>query len=574
MKKDSVFLKQSKAKSLKAVSIRILFPVCIGLIGLLGCLIWGLTENRRLVDWYIRDTVKIHVDSINKNMSQIGTELIFLLGRDEDISDIPSRMSPEDGKYYGLQRRIVEQNRILKIRYPEVQTFYVYGRQADVLITDAGTVFSTSEKSGQNERLMTFLHENSKNDTINTHWQLMESENEAYIISWYVKNQKAMGCVIRLDAIFDKMQEVSRQYEILPFVKGGDGRVIMPGGVEEELRHRAENAKRRIYAYQLGNVGKIFVYVLPKGILMNQVLVMQIFFVFLIGVLILLLFVEIYFYYLKVLEPIKAFADDLENADGEVILHENGENKLVELEVVSGRFKELLRKIQMLKIQIYEKELLEKETELEYMQEQIKPHFFLNCLSLIHGMADVKKEYQIVHITEVLSEYMRYIFKENGRMRSLSEEMKHVSDYVEIQKIRYGDDSFQFEAISDGVGKDVKIPALILQMLVENAIVHGVTLDGGIEISLYITKECYKEKECLYICMSDTGKGFSEEVLSAIEENRPVVYGGRKHVGLLNIKRRLALLYGDEAEIIFSNMKPGEGAIVEIRIPLREEVEQ
>lgn len=200
---------------------------------------------------------------------------------------------------------------------------------------------------------------------------------------------------------------------------------------------------------------------------------------------------------MKVLEPIKAFADDLENADGEVILHENGENKLVELEVVSGRFKELLRKIQMLKIQIYEKELLEKETELEYMQEQIKPHFFLNCLSLIHGMADVKKEYQIVHITEVLSEYMRYIFKENGRMRSLSEEMKHVSDYVEIQKIRYGDDSFQFEAISDGVGKDVKIPALILQMLVENAIVHGVTLDGGIEISLYITKECYKEKECL-----------------------------------------------------------------------------
>lgn len=108
MKDDSVFLNRPKAKSLKAVSVRILFPVCIGLIGLLGCLIWGLAENRRLVDRYIRDTVKLHVDSINKNMSQIGTELIFLLGRDRDISDLPDQMRPEDGKYYGLQRRIAE----------------------------------------------------------------------------------------------------------------------------------------------------------------------------------------------------------------------------------------------------------------------------------------------------------------------------------------------------------------------------------------------------------------------------------------------------------------------------------
>lgn len=441
------------------------------------------------------------------------------------------------------------------------------------MITDAGTIFSTSEKSGQNERLMAFLRANSESDTINTHWQLMESEDGTYIISWYVKKQKAMGCVIRLDSIFKKMQEVSRQYEILPFMKGADGKVIMPEEAEEELRHQAERAKKGVYAYQLGNVGKIFVYVLPKGMLMNQVLVMQIFFVILIGVLILLLFLEIYFYYLKVLEPIKAFADELENADGEVMLHENGQNKLVELEVVSGRFKELLRKIQMLKIQVYEKELLEKETELEYMQEQIKPHFFLNCLSLIHGMADARKEHQIVYITEVLSEYMRYIFKENGRLRSLEEEMKHVSDYVEIQKIRYGEDSFHFEAISDVVEKGSKIPALILQMLVENAIVHGVTLDGCIEISLYITKEHYKEKEYLYICISDTGKGFSEEVLETIEENRPVVYGGRKHVGLLNIKRRLALIYGEKAEISFSNMKPGEGAVVEVRIPMQSEQE-
>ena len=64
------------------------------------------------------------------------------------------------------------------------------------------------------------------------------------------------------------------------------------------------------------------------------------------------------------------------------------------------------------------------------------------------------------------------------------------------------------------------------------------------EISLYLTNETYEDGEYLYICISDTGNGFSKEALDAIEHDTPIIYHGRHHVGISNIKRRLALMYG------------------------------
>ena len=79
------------------------------------------------------------------------------------------------------------------------------------------------------------------------------------------------------------------------------------------------------------------------------------------------------------------------------------------------------------------------------MQVQIRPHFYLNCLSLIHGMADVAKEEKIVHITEMLSNYMRYVMSDTFEPRSLKEEIAFIRNYVEIQQIRYGKEAFSLK---------------------------------------------------------------------------------------------------------------------------------
>lgn len=142
-----------------------------------------------------------------------------------------------------------------------------------------------------------------------------------------------------------------------------------------------------------------------------------------------------------------------------------------------------------------------------------------------------------------------------------------MKNYVELQKLRYGEDGFRFEVIEDARVGECRVPSLVLQTLVENSIVHAVTLDRMVEISLYITSEVYEDGRYLYICVSDTGKGFSREIIEAIEKDLPIIYNGRKHVGLQNIRRRLQLLYGGRATMTIENMDENYGAIVEIRIP-------
>ena len=260
----------------------------------------------------------------------------------------------------------------------------------------------------------------------------------------------------------------------------------------------------------------------------------------------------------------------IQELEKEQSLNDDGSNNLLELESVSGKFKELLRKIQGLKIAIYEKELAEQKAELEYTQEQIKPHFFLNCLSLIHGIADKNNEGEIVEITTVLSDYMRYIFQDSKKQRDVEEELEHIEAYIRIQKLRYGEEAFSFEVTTDGDIGEWKVPSLLLQTLVENSVVHGVSLDRKSEISLYLTNETYEDGEYLYICISDTGNGFSKEALDAIENDTPIIYHGRHHVGISNIKRRLALMYGERASITCSNMDENYGAVVEVRLPKTE----
>lgn len=533
-------LRSVRIRSLKDTSLRLGTPVFLVLMGLVVCLLWGVWENRKLADKYIADTAKLYVDQINRDMSQINSELIYLLDSDSNIKEIPDQITSTDAQYYEMEQTLRERNRVLKIRYHEVQTFFVYGQKANVLITFG---------------------------------------DDDYIVGWYAKNKKVIGCVINLNLIFRTIRAKTEEYDVIPFMVDARGRVMTQADTSEKYKNeiidfsKAGKKKEKnatVYSYQLGTVGKINLMVLPGGGILENVLIMQIAFVVLIAVLLIVCALEITAYYHRILEPLEKFGQKLEELEKEQSLNDDGSNNLLELESVSGKFKELLRKIQGLKIAIYEKELAEQKAELEYTQEQIKPHFFLNCLSLIHGIADKNNEGEIVEITTVLSDYMRYIFQDSKKQRDVEEELEHIEAYIRIQKLRYGEEAFSFEATTDGDIGEWKVPSLLLQTLVENSVVHGVSLDRKSEISLYLTNETYEDGEYLYICISDTGNGFSKEALDAIENDTPIIYHGRHHVGISNIKRRLALMYGERASITCSNMDENYGAVVEVRLPKTE----
>lgn len=561
--------KRGKVQSLKSVTLKLLIPIGIAVAGLLSFLIIGLEENYRLANDYVKDTAELYVGQINRDISQINSELVYILKNSQEIDALPSELGPNDAQYYAILKNIMEQNQILKIRYREVQYFYVYEHEAGVLVTDGGMMFDGSVKTELNAELIHVLKEEAAVTSQATTWKLMHSQEKSYIISWYTRNKKTMGCVINLDTIFDILQDGIKNYQAIPFVRDTQDCVILPEKVMQEHEKAILSKKdtSNLYSYQLGSLGQIHLYIVPGSGMLERILNIQILFIILISVLLAVCVVIAYKYYEKIMTPMREFVEALQNMNEEQMLSDDGTNNILELEFASGRFRTLLRKIQSLKIAVYEKELKEQRAELEYVQEQVRPHFLLNCLSIIHGKADEKGEKEIVRITEVLSDYMRYVMRDSKNQRIIREELDHIAAYVEMQKLRYGEDAFSYEAILDGDVEDCLVPPLLLQTLVENAIVHEVTLDNKVEISLYITRENYEDGNYLYISVSDTGRGFSRETLEALENDSPIVYNGRKHVGLQNVRRRLELMYGGRAGITFSNMDENYGAVVEVHMP-------
>lgn len=561
--------KREKTQSLKAVSVRLLILIGIALAGLVGFLMLGMQENRRLAEEYVRDTAELYVGQINQDIRQINSELVYIMGQKSNIKKLPDQMTPQDAEYYELLSDIREQNKIIKIRYQEVQNFYLYVKEGGILITDEGVIFPDSIKTEFYKELTDFL-EQQPSDSRTTNWKLMQTADELYIVSWFFRGNRGIGCVINLETVFNKLQSVMKKYDAIPFFRDKNGEIFLSEQVPDHMRQKINQIEQNddFYTYQLGGVMEISLYVVPGSGMLEQILNMQIILMVFILILMIPCGVMLYTYYKRIMIPMADFVSSLERMDEEQFLNENGSNNILELEFASGKFRTLLRKIQSLKIAIYEKELQEQKAELEYVQEQLRPHFLLNCLSVIHGMADAKEEKEIVRITEVLSEYMRYVMRDSKNQREIAEELEHIASYVEMQKLRYGERAFSYEAILDEGAEDCLVPPLMLQTLVENAVVHGVSLDKKVDISLYITTETYENKEYLYICISDTGKGFSEETLLALEHDTPIVYNGRRHVGLQNIRRRLKLMYGDQGNVAFSNMGDHYGAVVEIRIPL------
>ena len=574
---------EKKHKSMGKLTIQVMIPVIILFLGILVVMFQSMFEARQLVYRYIEYTARLYVEQINTDITKINYEIVTLTSKKGEANNIPAGVRPEDSQYYPILNELVEQNRNLKIRYKEPCCFFVYLEEADLFISDSGSVFKDSQKQGLSNVLMEELRMRKGERTPYSQWYFVNDGEQDYVFSRFSKNGMTMGCAIRLEELFNTLHINSLGYEGIPYILDKDGTIFVSSRdrdkIDPETLKRIAGKRAGIFSESviysfpisgiIGETRAFHIMISPSGGILEKIMRLQVILVFLsIGIIVGCALV-IRVYYQSVLRPMKQFVNSLKNTEEEQWINENGNNNILELEMASKEFKGLLRKIKALKIDIYEKELARQKTELEAMQMQIKPHFYLNCLSLIHGMADVAKQEKIVYITEILSNYMRYVMRDAFEPRQLKEEIEFIQNYVEIQQIRYGKEAFSFEVIMDNNMEEYLVPTLIIHNFVENAITHAVSLDNHVEITLYIVNENYEDGEYLYICVSDTGKGFPPDILEAIEQDKPIYYNDRKHIGIQNSLKRLKIMYGDKAKINFTNMDEGYGAVVEITIPVK-----
>lgn len=213
---------------------------------------------------------------------------------------------------------------------------------------------------------------------------------------------------------------------------------------------------------------------------------------------------------------------------------------------------------------MYELDANNRKTEIAYLRSQVNPHFLYNTLTMICGMAAEGSTDNIISVAGSLSQIFRYSIKGND-MVTLREEMEIVKAYLMIQKERFGD-RFSIRYTFEENCMDFMIPKMVIQPLVENAIVHGLekSLKPG---SLMIGAGRNVEHSYLAIWIYDTGIGMSPEKLKELRESLSHVdTDSTNNIGLHNVNSRMLLYFGNNYNLLLDS-EEGVGTNVQIRVP-------
>jgi len=208
------------------------------------------------------------------------------------------------------------------------------------------------------------------------------------------------------------------------------------------------------------------------------------------------------------------------------------------------------------------------------MQNQINPHFLYNTLEGIRGEALSEGNDSIAKMTETLAQFFRYTISNLENLVTLDDELANVRNYYSIQRYRFGD-RIEMDVIFENEGDrepilQAKVPKLILQPIVENAIIHGVERIEGLGRIVIL---CQYTGKRLILTVSDNGIGISSEKLREINDRLSNLYDRfereRYEVGgiaLSNVNNRIKLLFGEEYGISILSGKEA-GTDVEITLP-------
>jgi two-component system sensor histidine kinase YesM len=259
----------------------------------------------------------------------------------------------------------------------------------------------------------------------------------------------------------------------------------------------------------------------------------------------------------RITDPIKELEKAMMNIDEnlDARVEEKGCYESINL---ARHFNEMTLKIKDLMDDISSKEKYLRTYEINALYSQINPHFLYNTLDTIIWMAEFGESEKVIDITKSLASFFRLSLSKGDEMISLEDELNHAREYLFIQKQRY-EDKLEYEFSVDEELLKMKVPKIILQPLVENAIYHGIReLENGGKITL----SAKKVENHLELLIKDDGKGFSVDK----NEKSNIKLGG---IGIKNVDDRIKLYYGKDYGLEIRS-QVGTGTEVYIRIPVDE----
>lgn len=236
-----------------------------------------------------------------------------------------------------------------------------------------------------------------------------------------------------------------------------------------------------------------------------------------------------------------------------------------EIQEVYSALNTMTNEVEALKIRVYEEELMKQDTQMQLFHLQLRPHFFLNALNTILSFARANEYALLQKMTLGLATHCRYILYNTGFV-SVEEELAYTQNYVNMQGIQHNT-RYRYVADAGDEVLDQEIPILVIQIFVENALKHS--REQKDKVDIFTSVKPIAQDGCAYlrITIDDWGIGFGDDMLVTLNSHDAVMPMASDHgIGIENVRRRLEILYGDQATIAFSNNSDG-GAHVEMLLP-------
>lgn len=254
------------------------------------------------------------------------------------------------------------------------------------------------------------------------------------------------------------------------------------------------------------------------------------------------------------IEELTRNMDKVNHGSREVTVSSDSED---EVGILINSFRRMMDEINRLIDEVYVNKIALKEYELKALQAQINPHFLYNTLSMMNWMAIRSGQMEISKVTLALSTFYRTALSKGEDMVTVETCIRNMEAYLEIQLTMH-DHNFTVEWETDPDIKNEKMPKLLLQPVVENAIEHGIDEKEEGDKKLFLSFK--GQGDDVEIIVRDNGTGMEQEKAETL-----VTYQAKGY-GLKNVNDRIRLLYGEFYGIqIYS--APGEGTTVIMRFP-------
>lgn len=315
--------------------------------------------------------------------------------------------------------------------------------------------------------------------------------------------------------------------------------------------------------YKDEETGWIFHNVYDKDYMMRDINMLQMIYwsLFVADVVVVFLFIRSinrYFidYLKQIIEGIRQVNDG--NLDVRIVVDREDE-----LGQIGENFNHMVDRIKTLIGEVTEISEKKNQAEIKALESQINPHFLYNTLDAINWMAVRRDEIEISKMISNLGFILRYSTNQSNEQVEILETEEWLKSYVALYQLRYGY-SFEFKIYVEDEVRHLKIYKLLLQPIVENAIIHGLKdMEGGL---LRVDIGFAEQPECIYVIVEDNGVGMEKDKVDFYnQKDREWSRSGR--IGLANVFERIYLYYGEKGDWHISSME-GLGTIMELILPI------